>query len=62
MKVGMQIKAIHQKMCVVEVPVDTPRQIEGRRHHPESASVGIAGMILKPAPRPAARQHLWSSV
>ncbi|MDE0452951.1 MAG: glycosyltransferase family 2 protein [Gammaproteobacteria bacterium] len=57
--VEMQIKAIQQKMRVVEVPVDTRRRRHGKSkvggtlRGVVGASIGITGMILKLALRPA---------
>jgi len=57
--VEMQIKAIQQNMRVVEVPVDTLRRRHGRSkvggtiRGVVGASIGIVGMILKLALRPA---------
>lgn len=59
----MQIKAIQQKMRVVEVPVDTRRRRHGKSkvggnvRGVTGASIGIVGMILKLALRPAARSR-----
>ncbi|MDE0225583.1 MAG: glycosyltransferase family 2 protein [Gammaproteobacteria bacterium] len=56
--VEMQIKAIQQKMRVVEVPVDTRRRRHGRSkvggtvRGVVGASIGIVGMILKLSLRP----------
>ncbi len=57
--VEMQIKAIQQDMRVVEVPVDTLRRRHGKSKVGGTvrgvlgASIGILGMILKLALRPA---------
>ena len=65
--VEMQIKAIQRKMRVAEVPVDSHRRSHGKSKVGGTvkgvvgASIGILGMILKLALRPARAQQRRSN-